>query len=776
MRILRGFKTQFIEFIVTSPKKTLGLFFLLTGILAIGLGQLKTDFSYKVWYNEADPLMDLYERFESNFGNDDSVIIGLQSKEGIFSEDSVQLIQKVTDELYQVSDIIRVDSILNFHDIKANGDEIDIQPILSKEDLQNLTPDKLKAAKNKALANDILVGSFINKNAQFTLIDAQVRPAARDTAPDYTQITQEIYALLDKFKKENPKVKLVATGPVILTDTFRSVTLDDMAFLIPILYGVFTLVLIYLFRSVSGVLLPYVTITFSTVMTLGTMGLLGLSLNTLTSATPTILLTVALADAIHILTVFYLGKKSGFAHRDALRLTLGKNFYPTLLTTITTALGFLSFFDAKIKPVSELGIAVGIGAVYAWICAYALLGPLLALLPAKGEAEETKLLEKDIPAGEGSLRYADFIAKHAKGVLVASLALGAIGIFFSKDLVVDMDPVKQFPKSHPVVNAYNTIEDQMGFIGQIEVMVSSKNPEGAKEPVFLEKVEELENWLSSQTYVTSVLSINDYLKIINQAFHNGEKEYYKIPPTSQHVAQELFFYSMGLPPEKPIENRINAQRDAIRLSVNWKLSASGESNEKFALINKKAKELGLDAKVTGKVPLFHELTPYVVETFATSLSIALVTITLALSLIMQSFKLGLFAMIPSVLPLMIGGGAFALSGNHIDMGTVLVASVCLGISVDDSVHFMFAYKRMIREKTFRNTLGSIATNIFPSLFNTTLLLVLGFSSFIFGTYVPNAKFGVSVALILVVALICDFVVLPSLLAVFGEKKPLKRAA
>lgn len=778
MRLLDKFKYAFIDFIIKSPKKTLLFYFLATTLLSLGIPFLKADFSYKVWYNDNDPMVVLYREFEKNFGNDDNVIVGIYDEKGIFTPRTVKLIQGLSDELYHVSDIIRVDSVLNFYDIQANGDEIDIEPILDEEAIENTSNAELREARSTALANDILIGSFINPDATFAIISAQVRPA-HDTPPDYTKITAQVEDLLKRQRELNPDVEFVVTGPVIMTDAFRAITIKDMAFLIPLLYGIFTLILLYLFRSVSGVVLPYVTITFSTLMMLGTMGILGLTLNTLSSATPTILLTVALADAIHVITVYHLAKRKRLSPEAALRTSLEKNFYPTLLTTVTTALGFLSFFDAKIRPVSEMGVAVGFGAAYAWIATYALLGPMLRLFP--GKISEMPPVSEDADARDTvpnsrSFHFASLVSKHAKAILVVSAIFGFLGIYSSRNLIVNMDPVEQFPKDHPMTQAYNIIEEQLGYIGTVEILIQAPEAESAKDPKFLGKVEEFEKWLRSKDHIKSTLSINDYLKKINRAFNNGNQEFYRLPPTSEHVAQELFFYSMGLPPEKPIENRINASRDAVRITVNWTIRSSKESNEEFERIQIKAKELGLNAKVTGKTPLFHDLTPYVVTTFVTSLSIALVTITIALSVILQSFRLGLFAMIPSVLPLMIGGGLFAFSGYHIDMGTVLVASVCLGIAVDDSVHFMFAYRRLIQEKTFKQTLATIIENVYPSLFNTTLLLVLGFSSFVFGTYIPNAKFGVSVAGILIIALVCDFIVLPALLAVFDKKKPLDKAA
>ncbi|MEX1099419.1 MAG: MMPL family transporter, partial [Bacteriovoracaceae bacterium] len=442
-----------VSFIMNSPGKTLGAFFFFTIALGLGITQLKTDFTYKVWYNDNDPLMNLYQEFEKNFGNDDSVIVGVYSKDGIFTKESFQLIDELTNDLYQVDNITRVDSILNFHDIKASGDEIDIQPLVPEGSIEELSRQDLQNIKLRALNIEILQGSLVNKAGDFAIINAQVRPA-HDNPPDYQKMTERVDAVLNKYKNKSPQIQLMATGPVILTDAFRSITLSDMALLGPVLYGIFTLILIFLYRRVSGVLLPYAAITFCSVMMLGTMGFLGLSINTLTAAAPTILMTVALADAIHILTVYYLAKRNNFTSDQALKRTLNKNFYPTLLTTITTALGFLSFFDAKVKPVAELGVAVGIGAVYAWFSAYALLGPLLAYLPRFEKKSEEAVskhpmgVEREIIPAQRSYKFADWILKHKILILVCAFLSGLGGLYFAKNLVVNMDPTEQFPAGH----------------------------------------------------------------------------------------------------------------------------------------------------------------------------------------------------------------------------------------------------------------------------------------------------------------------------------------
>ena len=194
------------------------------------------------------------------------------------------------------------------------------------------------------------------------------------------------------------------------------------------------------------------------------------------------------------------------------------------------------------------------------------------------------------------------------------------------------------------------------------------------------------------------------------------------------------------------------------------LTDSKTSNLYFDRIQKEADKLGLDILITGKTPLFHALTPYIVKTFNDSFISALIFITIILIIALRSFSLGLLTLIPNVFPLILGAGVFYFTGYDVDMGTVLVASVCLGIAVDDSIHFLFEFKNY-KEIGFdsKSAIEKIITTTFPALFMTTILICLGFGAFIFGSYVPNVKFGVSVACILMFALLADFIILPGIL-------------
>ena len=328
----------------------------------------------------------------------------------------------------------------------------------------------------------------------------------------------------------------------------------------------------------------------------------------------------------------------------------------------------------------------------------------------------------------------------------------------------------QFKYDYPYRVAVRDMESHFGSMHQIKFMVNAVTEDGAKDPQFLNKLNAFDEWLNQRDFVRKTISILDIIKNINQTLNADDPKYYTIPQTKEAVGQNLFFYMLGLPQGRELTDKLSLKADNVKLTAIWDIATSKEANEKIKEFESKAQEFGLNAKVTGKLPLFHQLTPYVVSSFLESFSIALVSITIILIIVLKSFKLGLLALIPNLFPLLVGGGLYALSGEYVDIASVLIVAVCLGIAVDDSIHFLFEFKKF-RSKGYDlvKTFEMIFTNTAPSLFNTTILIVVGFGSFLVANYVPNAKFGVMVSLILLVALIADFLVLPAVL-IFAEGK------
>jgi predicted RND superfamily exporter protein len=765
-------RDRLIDYIQNHPKRC--LLFSLIGflLLAPGLALLTEDYSYRVWYDDSDPLLKTYDEYERKFGNDDSVFLAIHNPKGLYNPESLKKIYHLTEDLWKVDYIMRVDSLTNFDQVTAIGDDIDVRPMVDEDDLENLNQDFIDKLRKNIESNKLTDNFFIGRDGTTAVIRAHVQPSFK-VMPDNEVITTQARALAKKYADENHKIHVAGTA--VLTHMYKEITNEDVSRLVPLLYLIFTVLLYLIYRRKSGVLLPYLIITISIGMMMGTLGYIGEPLNAISSIAPNILLTVAIADAVHILTVYYFGIKRGFNNHQAVNYTLTKNFYPTLLTSITTSVGFFSFLPAKIHAIAVMGLAVGIGVIYAWLLTYFMLGPILQLLPyVKKEVGHEDTVEHEaehIEVSDTIKRRIENLYKVRWPVIGATFVVALVCLYLFQFLVVNMDPFTQFKKDHPLIVANDIITDHIGPTPVMEIMINSGKEDGAKEPAFLKKVDELQQWLQTQDYIVKTMSINDIIRELNQKLHNNDPQYYVIPDSKEAIGQELFFYTLGLPPGRELNNRITLKNDSIRLTATWNIHNSNEANKKIAEIYAKFKEMGLDAQITGKMPLFHDLTPYVVSTFVKSFRIALIAITIILILVLGSIKLGILALIPNLFPLLVGSAIYSVMQADVDIASVLIASVSLGIAVDDSIHFLFEYQKYRKlGHDINETFGIIMTNTFPSLFNTTLLIVIGFGSFVLANYIPNAKFGAMVAIILVIALFADFVILPAILMVTDKGK------
>ena len=309
-----------------------------------------------------------------------------------------------------------------------------------------------------------------------------------------------------------------------------------------------------------------------------------------------------------------------------------------------------------------------------------------------------------------------------------------------------------------------TWKDPDTYATTIEIVLDSGVEDGFKEPAFLKKVDDFQTWLDTLPFVTSSTSIVDILKAMNQSLNEDRAEAYRLPNTKNGIAQQFLLYTMSVPQGMDVNDRVTVKNDAIRMTSAWDIHDSATVINAIDEVEAKARSLGLNAHITGKAQLWQRMNPYVVNTFVTSLSIAIVTMSLLMVVVFRSVKLGLLAMLPNTLPLIFGAALLVLIGQDLDMGAVIAFSFCLGIAVDDTVHFMSNYARMTREgKAAHESIAQIFTHTAPALLTTTIILVLAFGAFMFASFLPNRNFGLFVAVILSLALIADLTLLPALL-------------
>ena len=363
----------------------------------------------------------------------------------------------------------------------------------------------------------------------------------------------------------------------------------------------------------------------------------------------------------------------------------------------------------------------------------------------------------------------NWIYKHKKIIIFTFSIITIVSFSLSFKNEVNSDPIKYFDKNLTIRKAYDFISTKLNGLRGVELVADSRIKEGVKNPEFLKKVEKYIDWLKKDPSITQVKSILEVIKKLNQVIHQDNKTYYQIPETQKEVAELLFLYSIGLPQGMNLNNQITLDNSKLRFRVVWDIETSKESSIKLDKILLKAKEFDLNISAGGNLPIYIRMNNLIVSSFFQSLISALILVTILIFFLFRDIKIALLSMLPNLIPIILGGALLFLMGHFIDIGTSMVIVVCLGIAVDDTIHFIVNY---LKQRKKGNTTKDSIINTFlttgKALIITTILLVAGFGSFMFADFVPNQKFGILCSLILTAALLTDLLFLPAILFILDK--------
>lgn len=729
---------------------------LMVGAALPGFTQLHKDYTHKSFFYADDPLLMEFNEFEEQYGNDDTIVLAVHSPSGIFDEDSAKLLQELTEKMWLIPDVIRVNTLANYNWVHAQDDDLIVEPFFP--DAAKLSPELLAERKKIALAHEVLPDYLVSRDGKTTIAFGYLRPGNEDP-PKAQPIVEAASKLQQELQRGDHVIYL--SGNQAINHSFERATSEDLVTLLPIMFGLIIFFLFFNLRTISGILLSLAVVLLSVVTTFGISGWAHLPISTATGLLPQILIAVGIADAIHILVVFQQSRREGATQREAARHTLLKNFQPTALTSISTAIGFLSISSSNIKSLAHLGTMAGVGVLLAWVVTYFFLGAVLYIIPLKVKPREEAVRERYT---QRATNYTRILQANRTAVLITFSVVAVISVVLAVQANVNSDPYKYFVEGYPARVADEFITKQVGGGRAVEFVIRTGEDDGIKQPEFLKKLDTFQRWIEEKPFVQRTLSIVDIFKATNRSLNGDDQAFYTVPESQAAAAQLLLVYAMGLPAGQDLEDRITENNDALRMTVLWSVTDSQTWNDEVRELGAKAKEMGFDFTITGKGNLYQLMNPYLVSSFIESISIALLLISLLLIIVFRSVKMGLIALIPNCIPLLMGGALFYILDLALDAGSVLVLSVCLGIAVDDTIHILTNYFRLRKQgEHAEQAVVKVLTHTTPALVATTVILVFGFGTLAFGDFVPNVYFGALTALILSMALFTDVTFLPALL-------------
>ena len=740
---------------------------LIVFLLATNLKNLSFEGSYRIWFGKDSKILKSYDDFRLIFGNDDSVTITFKDKNGIFNKKALNTISKITDELWKTKYISRVDSLTSYQYVyasKEDPDEILVEDFI--QDVNNKNKTYFNNKKQIAINDPQLLGSFINKKADTTLIIARLTPKAGENEDISFDLMARVHKIIDPIQKETGYHFYLNGGPA-LTTAFVNIAQNDGATFTPLVFVSVMVILFLLFRKISSSIIPISVVVLTILVVLSIQVLLGYKLNNFTANIPVFIVAIGIADAVHIYIIWFMYRKKGIDNLQSVTRTLDKNIMPIFLTSLTTSIGFASLAISKVVPVSTLGIATASGAILAFILSITFMPALLLIFGNK--IKVTKQIELEHHEDILEDRYkkmATFIVTNNKKIIITTtliFAIIAIGLFKVK---VDSNTIRYFEKNVEIRKSTEFTMDNLTGPMAYEIIVDSKSKDGIKDPEFMKTVQKFYNDFQKQFKdVRHISSLMDVVKQFNKVMHGGKEEFYKVPNKKDLIAQYLFFYSMSLPQGMEISDKMDIDQRLLRVTAQVNLVDTSVDLKMIKWASNWWKNTPYSAQVVGQTSMFAYMQSDVTDTLIYSISMALVAVSLMIFFIFKDIKMLIIFIIPNILPIILIIGVMGWLHINIDLGVAVAGAIILGVAVDDTIHFFYKYFDALKKGyDKKDAIAYVYQYSGKAILFTTIILSVSFIIFLGSNFAPNYNFGLVTAIALTIALIADLILLPALLS------------
>lgn len=757
-------KNAWLSTIIHRPWLTLLLGLLVVAACGYGAGQLHFRGDYKVFFDEDDQYRLTFEQMQRVFNKNTSASIVIAPHSGdVFDQDTLTLIKQITEDAWQTPYSSRVDSITNYQHTKAEEDDLLVEDMVLDE--TTLTADKRAEIRQIALNEPNLVKLLVSSKGHVAVVNITVQLPELEKSLEISQVANFVYGITERYKAQGVKADFYHAGIVIMNNSFATEAQSDAATLVPGMFICILVMLAIMLRSFTATIVTMVIIIFSVVTTMGLAGWMGFFLSTPTVNVPTIVMTLAVADSVHLIGSMLFAMREGKSRKEAVAYSMKINLMPVFITSITTAIGFLTINFSSVPVLRDLGNLTALGVMVAFVYSVTLLPAMLSLLPIKVKAEKHR-------AGRMEA-FAEWVISNHRRLLPASMVVMVVLASFIVLNKVNDEATKYFSESTEFRQSTNFMEANISGMSKIDFALHSGKESGINAPAFLVTTEKFANWLMTQPQVNHVSTLTNTFKRLNKNMHGDDDSWYKLPDQQDLAAQYLLMYEMSLPYGLDLNNQINLDKSSIRLVVTLNNMGSTEYTafERKALAWAKANMPGITTEAASPLLMFAHVGEQNMTSMLKTLPAALVLISLLLIFALKSVRLGLISLLPNMVPAAVGFGIWGLVSGEINLGLSVVAGISLGIIVDDTVHFLSKYKFARDDgKNAEEAVRYAFASVGRALWITTLVLTAGFSLLALSNFRLNSDMGLSTAIVLVVALAVDFLFLPAFLMVFDRDK------
>lgn len=740
-----------------------------TALLAVAVAgggrllEFKND--YKVWFSDENPQLLAFETLQNTYTKNENVLFVIAPENGrVFAPEVLEAVERLTRDAWQLPYSIRVDSITNFQHTEARGDDLVVEDLV--RDARSLSAERLAEKQSIALAEPLLIDRLINRDASLTAVNVTFQLPMEKL----TEIPEAVAAARDmaaRLEADYPALDVRLTGVLMLNNAFSESSIQDMSTLVPLMYLAILITMVLMLRSVSATLATTFIIIFSIITGMGAAGWLGMYLTPPLASAPTVIMTLAVADGIHVFVTMFAEMRNGLAKFDALKRSIRLNFQPIFLTSLTTAIGFLTMNASDAPPFRDFGNTVAIGVMAAWFFSMTFLPAAIAILPMRAPRAG-----RGYNLGMDAL--GDFVVRRSKPLLWI-MALGSVALvaMIPRNELND-EFVEYFDTSVEFRRDTDFTTENLTGIYQVQYSLPAAESGGVSDPAYLAQVQRYVDWLQTQPEVLHVNTITDVFKRLNKNMRGDDPTWYRLPGDRELAAQYLLLYELSLPYGLDLNNQLNVDKSATQLIVTLKNISSVELREFAAHTEQWLAANAPEMFTHGVSPaiMFAHISERNINSMLRGTLIGLALISVLLMFAFRNIKIGTLSLIPNLLPAGLAFGVWALVVGQVNLAVSVVVGMTFGIVVDDTIHFLSKYLRAKREQGL-STADAIRYSfhhVGTALVITTIILAAGFMVLGMSSFMVNASMAKLTAMGIVLALAVDFLLLPPLLLLL-DKQP-----
>lgn len=739
------------------------VFFLVVSLLIalpfiIQAPKVKTVDNVDYFTLENDPDVKFYDSFKAVFGNDEFFIIAFE-KDDIFSVENLTLLKEMTRDLEAIGEIREIKSLANINDTIGEDDYFIVKPFL--ETIPE-TDNGLVALRKSALSNPLYLKNLISVDGTTAAIVVSVHD--RPDEPSYRKrVIEKCDQVLEKYRDRTGKV--YKAGWTTTNFYLSQYMKKDISVFIPVSYLFIIFAVFLFFRNVRLTLIAALDISLCMGSTMGLFHLFDITLNNVTVIVPPVVMSLALCDTMHIFSHLDPELLKRFPTKEkALSHLLKTIWLPCLLTTVTTAVGFASLMFSDIPPIRDFGKVGSIGMFFEFTFAFTLIPCMLLRFDATRvftvnhrETNTGKLLEKIVWLVQTRYRF----------INISAVVILIISLWAASTIKVETNLLEYFKQNSPVRIDTDFVEKKLSGIATVDISLRTQTPGAFKSPESIMLIETIQTFINTVKGVDKTISFADFIKDMNQSFHNESKDYYKVPESRELVAQYLLMYD-----SEDIDDFVNDSYDNSRIAVRVAPHSTSDQKRIITDIRQFTDNLDhqdIDIRVTGRIVQDVNTIDAIVNGQVSSLVSAAGVIAVIMVIVLKSVKLGVVSLIPNLFPIAFSFGIMGIMGIQLNTATALIAALALGIATDDTVHFLTEFRSYLAQGINEaDALGRVIKEKGSGILAASAILAIGFGVMVMSSFVPTIYFALLSAIIMVIAPFGDLLILPSVILIMKK--------